>query len=541
MPSKLKILKNAVIGEDVIDDTSLIIHFEDLKNWIKKGVFWKHLFSYQEVYLITYNLKVLTKPLITALFLRFLSYGRCFLEDETGQRETVTINYLIKLFLEFIRDYTGKYLLLKRVKREISNFQERKSQLRFQKNCLTGSPVYLRTDLWFGVRSGGSVGHIAGVLNHLERFTDSPVFLTSDLVPTVKKEIETHVILPERRYRDFQELPLFYYNEKFFQAAGEILSTKEIAFIYQRYSLNNYTGIKLATFYKVPLVLEYNGSEIWISGNWGKPLKYSSLAEKIELLNLKLAYMIVVVSRSMEDELVARGVDCKKILVNPNGVDLTRYTPSVDGSNIRDKYYLNGKTVIGFIGTFGKWHGAEILAEAFGRLLTEIPSYREKIRLLMIGDGVTLPKVKEIVSLFNVGAECVFTGQIPQERGPEYLAACDILISPHVPNPDGTPFFGSPTKLFEYMAMGKGIIASELGQIGEVLKHKDTAWFVKPGDTNSLITGLQTLLANEQLRDDLGRAAREEVIKKYSWEEHTRKIIKKIEELKQEGKYEYKP
>ncbi|MEE9498975.1 MAG: glycosyltransferase family 4 protein, partial [Nitrospinaceae bacterium] len=281
---------------------------------------------------------------------------------------------------------------------------------------------------------------------------------------------------------------------------------------------------------QVPFVLEYNGSEVWLNRNWGIPLKYEKLAEQIELANLHGAEVVVVVSVPSRDELLERGVESDKILVNPNGVDPEIYSPEVDGSEIRRKYNLKDKTVIGFIGTFGKWHGAEILAQAFGLLIQKHPQYRNNTRLLMIGNGHTMSQVQQELEAYGVTQECILTGIVPQEEGPAHLAACDLLASPHVPNPDGTPFFGSPTKLFEYMAMGKGIIASDLDQIGEVLEHDQTAWLVKPGDAESLMLGLKTMIDNPEINKRLGEAARREVVAKYTWKEHTRKIIEKLKE-----------
>jgi len=118
-----------------------------------------------------------------------------------------------------------------------------------------------------------------------------------------------------------------------------------------------------------------------------------------------------------------------------------------------------------------------------------------------------------------------FTGIVPYQEVPQYLAACDILVSPHVPNPDGTPFFGSPTNLFEYMAMGTGIVASDLDQIGEVLEHKRTALLVKPGSVNDLSCGIIELVKNEGLRNTLGQNVRDEVEKKYSWQQNVQKLL----------------
>ena len=139
--------------------------------------------------------------------------------------------------------------------------------------------------------------------------------------------------------------------------------------------------------------------------------------------------------------------------------------------------------------------------------------------------------VKERLNRHNIEDICILTGLIPQEEGSAPLAACDILASPHVPNPDGSPFFGSPTKLFEYMAMGRGIVASDLDQIGEVLEHGKSAWMVKPGDPEDLAEGLKRLLDDQALRESLGENARKEAVSKYAWKEHTRRIIAKLEEV----------
>jgi glycosyltransferase involved in cell wall biosynthesis len=123
----------------------------------------------------------------------------------------------------------------------------------------------------------------------------------------------------------------------------------------------------------------------------------------------------------------------------------------------------------------------------------------------------------------------VFTGRTRQDEGPVHLAAADILVSPHVPNADGTPFFGSPTKLFEYMAMGRAIVASDLYQIGDVLEHGRTAWLVSPGDADELAEGLRAVIEDASLRHRLAASARREVVAKHTWRAHTRRIVEALE------------
>lgn len=528
--SRLVVLLNSNTAVPFAANT-FVITANELRQWVVSGKIVRHLFRYQETCLMTCRLAFIMRPFLLTLVLRSTTLGICLIKDEHGNQENITLSRLVGCFFRLLTDAFRKGIMLKHIACQV---RECEGELGTTPESMIlspiSAPVYLRTDLWFGVSAGGSLGHIAGVLNTLDGCSSKPVFLSTDIIPTVRDDIEKHFILPDKQFWDFAELPSFAFNDKFFCSAVSILSGRNLSFVYQRYSLNNFSGLKLARKVKTPFVLEYNGSEIWIGRHWGKRLKQETLSERIEMLNLNAADLIVVVSGPMKDELMARGINKSKILVNPNGVDPDRYSPKIDGSRVRSRYGLDGKTVVGFIGTFGPWHGAEVLADAFGILLRAYPEKRDSLRLLMIGDGIKMTEVKKAMSHHGIAEAVVLTGLVPQEEGPAHLAACDILASPHVPNSDGTPFFGSPTKLFEYMAMGKAIVASDLDQIGEVLEHDRTAWMVKPGDAEALASGLKVLIADPERRARLGAAARLEAVSKHTWKEHTRRIIEKLQE-----------
>ena len=127
-------------------------------------------------------------------------------------------------------------------------------------------------------------------------------------------------------------------------------------------------------------------------------------------------------------------------------------------------------------------------------------------------------------------AECeerrvIFSGPVGHERVPALLDACQILLAPHVPLADGSEFFGSPTKLFEYMAMGKGIVASRLGQIADVLEHERTALLVEPGNVNALAAAILQLVDSKALRVRLGEKAREAAVREHTWKHNAQRVI----------------
>ena len=526
--SRITILRHGSGRWEQSTEGETVATVDRLRAAVGKGSLLRHLFRYDEARILTHRLETIGRPLKLAVFLRMLSRGGVAVEDEQGRRRPLSSRLISRWAWQALREPFTKTSLLAAMAAEADSLAARARTGERRRLDLTLPPLYLRTDLSFGLRAGGSVGHTAGVVNHLHAFGGRPIMLTTDFVPTVDPSIEVATVSPAEAFWEYPELPSLVMNQRFAEVAEDVVGSRGLSFVYQRYSLNNFSGARLAIDKGIPFVLEYNGSEIWMSRNWGTPLEHEALSEKIEHANFAAADLIVVVSQPMADELIGRGVPAAKILVNPNGVEPERYSPDIDASRLRAELGFEGKTVIGFIGTFGPWHGAEVLARAFGELIARHPSYRASLRLLMIGDGVKMPEVRAALDAAGVGDLAVMTGIVPQAEGPLYLAASDILASPHVANSDGTPFFGSPTKLFEYMAMGKGIVASDLDQVGEILEHGRAAQMVRPGDADSLVEGLRALIDNPARRAALGAEARRMAVERHSWREHTRKIIEAL-------------
>lgn len=504
----------------------VVLPASELRAWIRRGGALRALMAHEDAAIVTPELCQAGRPFALALLARLCARGRVYLVDEAGETRTIGAGDLLRWARQLSAEPFAKSALIRETQEQVARERAGLAS-RAPRTFDPALPcAFLRTDLSFGVRAGGSVGHIAGVINNLSRLGFRPIFVTTDRVPTVDPRIETHLVCASERFWSYPELPTFVMHDVFARTAASVLAARELGFIYQRSSLNNFSGVRLARERQVPLVLEYNGSEVWVNQHWGTGrLTHHDLSVQIEDLNFAAADLIVVVSEAVRDELTARGVSASKILVNPNGVDSDRYSPSVDGRSVRQRWGLESSLVVGFIGTFGAWHGAEVLAAAYEIVLQRRPDLRASTRLLFIGDGPLRQRVSARVDAGVARGHVVFTGLVPQADGPAHLAACDVLVSPHVPNSDGTPFFGSPTKLFEYMAMGRPIVASDLDQIGQVLTHGESAWLVRPGDAAALADGIERVVDDPALARRLAERARADAVSRHSWRQHTQRIV----------------
>lgn len=504
---------------------SAVQFFDSLKKWK-----WRSFKMFSQVVLLTNDVLRFKRRLAWTLILKWTA-KRAVIVNEKGDK--INVDYylcvkMIALFLLEVLRVLPEYLI-NRLHLLGMEIRIKKIAVARKVDGKKGEIVYLKPGLASYGQPGGSVTHTAGVINSLVGMGYIVHFFSANGNPLFKADVNVHLFRQYDAFPNLSDVENLLGNRVFYKIVVPVLEKGTVEFIYQRYSAYNYAGFALAKKYGVPFILEFNSSIVWASRNWNSPLMFPGLARHIEHFLLKNADLVIVVSDVLRKSLLEIGVNPKNILVNPNGVDTSVFHPGIDGSKIRAKYNLDGKTVIGFIGTFGLWHGAEFLAKVIASMNEW--SKIHNLHFLLIGDGQRRPKTEEILRSSGSLTCCTFAGMVPQVDAPKYLAACDILVSPHVPNPDGTDFFGSPTKLFEYMAMGKAIVASRLNQIGDILEHEKTALLAETGNIDEFRQAIMNLAKNPVLRNYLGRNARNEVCERYTWEKHTERLISKVHQI----------
>jgi glycosyltransferase involved in cell wall biosynthesis len=410
------------------------------------------------------------------------------------------------------------------------------------------SGLFLNANLWFGVKAGGSVGHISGVVNALDEEGLDMTFATAGGRMLVHPRIPIEELVAPAHFGTPWEYNYYRFHDAVVAQLHRLHRQRRFEFIYQRMSLANYSGVALSRALRIPLILEYNGSEAWVARNWGRPLHNQELAEEVEEICLRHAHQIVTISGVLRDELLERGIPPERIVTYPNCIDPDFINPDrfseAATRDLRAQYGIaDNAVVVTFLGTFGQWHGAEVLARAIRKLHDDDPQWfrQSKVHFLLVGDGLRMPEVKGALGHLANGTRVTLTGLVAQDRAPVHLAASDILASPHVSNADGSRFYGSPTNLFEDRAMARAIVASDLDQIGEILRGSDhirdltpererprdgaVALLARPGDVGELASAIRFLVDRPGWRHELGQRARALALSKYTWRHHVRAIL----------------
>jgi len=222
----------------------------------------------------------------------------------------------------------------------------------------------------------------------------------------------------------------------------------------------------------------------------------------------KLVDTVSVASDALHDLARQLGVEEHCIFEAHVGADLERFHPDVDGSQILIDHDIEGPIVL----YLGQLHGAqycELFLEAARLVLDEglRPTF------LVVGSGDRFGELHEIAEHLDVSHCTVFTGAVPHELVPQYVAASDVAVACFEDNVQTRA--KSPLKIVEYMASGKAIVASLVGEAAKMIDGCGIG--VPPGDAQALAEGIRTFLEDPALRKRMGARARRRAEVKYNW------------------------
>jgi glycosyltransferase involved in cell wall biosynthesis len=332
-----------------------------------------------------------------------------------------------------------------------------------------------------------------------------------------------------RRVQRELHLPYFAFFDffRFYEAARRCLP---------RYSLCHehngvfYGGAALACQrLGIPYVLTVSADPLLERALAGEPLRgiHRFVAASEARFTFGLARRILCVSEPAKANLVESwGVDPAKIVVMANGVDVELFNPDYSTGAARARLGIGpDNPVIGFVGGFQAWHGIDRLVESFAKIRRRRPASK----LVLIGDGRARPLVEQKIAECGVCGDVVITGFVPQEEVPKLMAALDVAVLPYPELPKDLWF--SPLKLYEYMASGKAIVASRAGQIAEVIENGTNGLLTQPGDVDELVRAIDEILDDQELRERLGRNAREKATAQHSWDRYIQRLTSIYEDV----------
>lgn len=240
-------------------------------------------------------------------------------------------------------------------------------------------------------------------------------------------------------------------------------------------------GWVLGLVRRVPFVFELG--DIWPASIIGVGAMKKNVAlvlmEQMELFLYRRSACVVALTQAFKHNLISRGIRAGKITVVRNGVDLSRYRPRPRDEELAHEWGVEGKFVVGYVGTHGMAHNLMNVVEA-----AEMLRHRDDIRLLLVGDGaereMLLAEVKKrgLTNLIMIGPQ-------PKALMPKVWSLCDVALV-HLKD---SPVFAEviPSKIFEAMGMGKPLVlVSPRGEAQEILEGDGAGLWVPAGQPAAL-------------------------------------------------------
>ena len=285
-------------------------------------------------------------------------------------------------------------------------------------------------------------------------------------------------------------------------------------FVYERHALYMFGGVLASRQAGVPLVLEVNTA---YAQAWAKyfALRFQALARRVERWTLSRADHVITVTDVMRRKIQDIGVDSTRITVSHNAVDPAIMDPArFDRSALRGALGLEGFTV-GFVGTMNRWQGIAKFFDVFDKAFARTP----ELQFLMVGDGEFRAELQSRCATRPWASRVRFVGRKSHTEVPDLIASMDVCML--LDSND----YGSPMKVFEYMALAKPVVAPRVAPVLEVLRDRETALLIEPGNVDQMVDAISELHSDADLRERLAQAGRARILERHTWRRNAAEIL----------------
>ncbi len=290
--------------------------------------------------------------------------------------------------------------------------------------------------------------------------------------------------------------------------------------LYERYNLYSPAGVWIKRRYKLPMLLEVN-APIYQERSKFNSIALPWLARWSECYTWTGADIVLPVTQVLANYVNGAGVNESRITVIPNGIDPEKFEKVLDNVEAKKRLGLEGRQVLGFAGFVREWHGLERVVD----LLKDHQNSQE-CHLLVVGDGPARCEIEKRATQLNVSDKVTFTGIVPRDEVANYIAAFDVALQPDV------VAYASPLKLFEYMAMGKAIIAPDTQNIREVLENNVNAVLFDPDRPDAMLEAVVSVCKDKTLRHRVANAAHEAIdAGGYTWLNNAERVTMLMNDL----------
>lgn len=308
-------------------------------------------------------------------------------------------------------------------------------------------------------------------------------------------------------------------NIPYFIKENRIIKREKPDLIIMRMDVYKISALLLAKIHKIPLVVELDNPVVYEFKTFQPNYKTSKLILNFfEKINLKYADKVFTVSQEIKEYYVRKGIAASQIEVIYNGVNINQFNPAVDAAEALQKYKLGNALIIGFVGTFHYWHGIESLKT----LMKNVIRLNDNVKFLMVGSGGPMVKnLQTFIDSEGLSENVIFTGLIPYQKIPQHIAVMDIVLAPYSKLDF---FYYSPLKIFEYMACGKAVVTTGIGQILDLIKDGETGLLCEPDNINEMIAKINSLILDDSKRMKMGKAARQFIANNHSWDAQAQRL-----------------